>query len=143
MSISLDQCIAFLAEHGASKLSVAKALGIRYESFLDMCKAMPDVVWPERGHSNGAVRQHRQQRGKCSDQKRGAVLKAAQASADSRSTKVAFGRIGTIAQHVEWFGVVCYSTVLQRVREGMPLEEALTRQYKRGPYRRNKEVNGK
>jgi hypothetical protein len=142
MSISLDQCIAFLAEHGASKLSVAKALGIRYESFLDMCKAMPDVVWPERGHSNGAARQHKQQRGKCSEMKRGAVLKAAKASADARKTKVAFGRTGTIAQHVEWFGVVCYAVVRRRLKDGMTLEQALTYPSQRGRGR-SKEGVGK
>ena len=123
--MKLDDCIAFLAEYGCSKHQVAKLLDIRWELFLGMCKAMPDVQWATRGYTIADRQSRRKIRGKFPEAKREAIAKANEARRKGCMV-MAFGKLATIEEHAERMGHVSYDCVLKRMRRGMSLEEALS-----------------
>lgn len=129
---TLDQCIEFLAEYGASKQSVSKVLDIPFETFLGICSAMPDVEWKPRGQAIGDARALRKR--KLNAKKRQAALLAGQnLTLDAQVTM--FGRTGSLREIVDMFSSVTRRSVLHRIRLGYSLEEAILKPTNRGPKR--------
>ena len=132
--ITLDQCIIFLAEYGASKNSVAKVLAIPMETFLGICQAIPEAKWRPKGQTIGDMRSLKKRQ--LMAKKRQDTLQAARdITLDDHVT--IFGYTGTIREIVDRFASVHRRSVLHRLRLGYSLEEAILRPTNRGPSRRD------
>lgn len=62
--ITLEQCIAFMAQHGCSKHAAAKTLDISMPKFLELCECMPGVEWAPKGQTIGDLQARRKQKHK-------------------------------------------------------------------------------
>lgn len=131
--ITLEQCLRFLAEYGASKNSVAKVLGMPMEDFLDICRAMPDAKWKPRGQTIGDLRALRKRQWEA--RKRRAKLEEGK-EITLDSTVTLFGHTGTIREIADKFSTVNRRSVLHRLRLGFSLEEAILKPTNRGPVKR-------
>lgn len=131
--IAIEQCIEFLAAYGASKHSVATVLDIPMETFLDMCKAMPDAKWRPKGQTIGDRRSMR--RRQFSAKRRREILQSARRITLDEQVTV-LGRTGTLREMIDAYSTVTRRSVLHRIRLGCGVEEAVLKPTNRGPARR-------
>lgn len=130
--ISINECIEFLAAHGASKRSVAIVLDIPFETFSDICQAMPDVQWKPKGQTLGDLRSSRKRQ--YAAKKRKTMLEEAEKFSLTSEATI-YGHSGTISELADKFATVTKRTIIHRLKLGYSIEDAILKPRERGPVR--------
>lgn len=131
--LNIEQFIRESAARGLSRRATRLALGWSFNRFRDYLATLGTIEWPAVGCSIDNQRANEDRRGHCTP----AVAEALACNRQKRTEncrRTAFGKRGTIEELTKQFGSTASArTVMRRVREGMPLEQALTLPPKRTP----------
>lgn len=131
--MNIEQFIRDSAARGFSRRATRLALGWSFQRFRDYLDTLDPIEWPAAGKSIDSRRANEERRGHCSPALAAALERNRQRQAEKRR-RTAFGKTGTIEELVSQVGSPASArTVMRRVRDGMPIEQALTLPPKRRP----------
>jgi hypothetical protein len=124
MPLSTEEFIRDAAARNWSRQQTCQALEISASKFRAICDALPDVIWPAVGRSEGHLRDYATRKGIDPEHLQRSRDKAIQSARDKHSYEV-FGRRGTINQ-LAHLSPVPAGTIRRRISRGMPPVEAFT-----------------
>ena len=124
MPLSTEEFIRDAAGRNWSRQQTFQALGISEWKFRAICAALPDVVWPAVGRSEGHLRDYATRKGIDPEHLQRSRDKAIQSARENHTYEV-FGQRGTISQ-LAHLAPVPACTIRRRINEGMSPADAFT-----------------
>jgi len=131
--MNIEQSILDSAARGLSRRATRRALDWSFQRFRDYLDTLGPIEWPAAGKSIDSSRANEERGGHCSPALAAPLERNRQRQAE-KHRRTAFRKTGTIEELASQVGSPASArTVMRRVRDGMPIEQALTLPPKRRP----------